>query len=73
MGETQTSIHDDLARRLVAKPFAPFVIETAGGERYEVVRKFQAAVGERTVVVLPPAGDGARVLRIDAIRSLEPS
>ena len=71
MGEPQTIIHDELQRRLVAKAFQPFVVVTEGGTRYSIVRKFQAALGERVLVVLPPDGDGSRIVRLDDIRAID--
>ena len=72
MNELETSIHGDLARRLVATPFQPFTIMMTEGKRYEIARKFQAALGRTIIAILPPTSDGTESVRIDSITALTP-
>jgi hypothetical protein len=69
MNEVQIDIRQELDRRLSAVPLQPFDIVTAD-RRFPVVRKFQAAVGERIVLWVPPDGEGSKRIPIVDIQAL---
>jgi hypothetical protein len=67
----QTDMREDLRERLRRRPFVPFVITMNGGERVEILRGAQAAVGDKTFVVVQATGSGpSRQLRIADIASV---
>jgi hypothetical protein len=70
MNEMLPQVRQDLIHRLLKKPFEPFAIVTVDGRRHEVVRQFQAAVGERRVVMLLAGGGASERFTLDDIQSL---
>ena len=73
MNDPQPQLRQALIQRLLKKPFEPFAILTVDGRRHEVVRQFQAAVGERRVVMLPPEGGASERFVLDDIQALAPA
>ena len=53
MGD-QLNFNDELLSLWKAKPFVPFVIILASGDRYEVNEPIQMAMGDNVVVLVPP-------------------
>jgi hypothetical protein len=45
MTDEQTKMREDLVAHLDRSPFAPFSIQMTDGTKFEIVRRFQAAVG----------------------------
>ncbi len=45
LSDGEIDLREDLIGRLVHKPFEPFTIHLRDGRHFDVVRKFQAAVG----------------------------
>jgi hypothetical protein len=54
MAAEDISLTDEIEKALDRRPFQPFVIVTASGDRYEVTGKHQVAVGKQVVIILPP-------------------
>jgi len=73
MGNMTSGLRDVLREKLTAKPFQPFTIVTADGTRYPVVRQFQAAVGERYILVVPSDDLASKMVAVDQVKTLEPA
>ncbi|MBV8781327.1 MAG: hypothetical protein JO353_08015 [Phycisphaerae bacterium] len=65
-------LHDQLAQRLLARPFEAFIISAKNGTRFAIVRKFQAALGETYMVILPAEGGPSETLKLDQVQSIDP-
>lgn len=65
-----TNLPAELERKLLAKPFAPFSIETVDGRRLRFVRKFQAAMNDRILIYFTPDELHHSVIPLASIKSI---
>ena len=54
MAAEDISLTDEIEKALDRRPFQPFTIVVASGDRCEVTGKLQVAVGKQVVIILPP-------------------
>ena len=54
MASEDISITDEIEKALDGRPFQPFSIIVASGDRYEVTGRHQVAVAKQVVIILPP-------------------
>ena len=64
---------DALKSYLARKPFAAFRIVSTGGASYEVINRFQIAIGETTFLYCFPRSNRNAILHINQIAAFEDS
>jgi hypothetical protein len=66
----EISIRGEIEQALARVPFQSFVIKLASGDRYEVTRRFQVAVGGSVLILIPNEGSSV-FIRLNQIVALE--
>ena len=67
----EISIFGEIENALSKTPFQPFVIKLTSGDRYEVTRRFQVAIGSSVLIMIPNDRSHSIHIRLNQIAALE--
>ena len=70
MTEAQEKLREDLIAHLDRSPFTPFAIQMVDGATFDIVRRYQAAIGQTKGTVVSADETTSRNFHVRDIRSL---
>ncbi len=70
MTEKDEKVREDLISHLDRSPFAPFSIQMVDGSTFEIVRRYQAAIGNTKGTVVSADEQVSRSFHVSEIHSL---